>query len=371
MTTYRKGFLAFVVLGGFPDHCSQAFGGFNWFRPNTFREGRLENQSTRSVRISAIRGKILDRNGIPLADNRPSFSVDLFLEELSAKYQIAYNNASARLKTNINIQIAATEKQLGRKLKPQEKKLYALSEQYLAQLHQQTRYEVTTALLTSLAGRISQPINLSQTNFERWYEKSRVLPLPVLINLNKSQIARFEEQSSTVPGVDLEVRSLRYYPYGSLAAHLLGYLVRDDESNQGQARHYSYPLTDYVGRTGIEGLFDGDLHGEAGARSVTINNQGFRHSETIEAPPSPGENVVLTIDLNIQKAAEDAMRNELRRQLGQNAHAVAVVMDPRNGDILAMASHPAYDPNFFVQPMDPAAREAEWQSLKIPTESRS
>lgn len=351
-------FLAIVVLAGILILLT----GLWWVQlvSTKYFQKSLENQSTRSVRIPAIRGKILDRNGIPLADNRPFFSVDLFLEDLSGKYQSAFNSAASRLKTNINLQIAAKEKLLGRKLKPQERKQLAVSEQGLALLHQQTRYDATTALLASLGEKLSQPISLTQTNFEKWYEKSRVLPLPVLINLNQTQIARFEEQSGTVPGVDLDVTSLRYYPNGAMAAHVLGFLERDNQSDDVQSRHFSYPLTDYKGVTGVEGLFDDALHGTAGAKSVVVNNQGFRHSETIETPPSPGENVVLTIDFNIQKAAEAAMRTHL----GVNAHSAVVVMDPRNGDILTMASQPAYDPNFFVQPMDPAAREAQWELLQ-------
>jgi len=321
----------------------------------------LENQSTRSVRIPPVRGQILDRNGIPLADNQPLFTIDLFLEELSGKYQSAYRGAVNRLKTNVNSQIVIKEQQLHRKLNPAEQKKLMPTQAGLAELRQQVRYAVTCQLLAQLSEKLREPVTLSQTNFERWYEKSRVLALPVVMNLNQAQIARFEEQSTSLPGVDLEVRSLRHYPHGSIAAHLLGYLQRDDQAGDFPGRHYSYPLTDYNGVTGIEHMFDEDLHGAAGVRSVIINNQGFRQPlETMETPPVPGENLVLTLDYNIQKAAEDA----LRTHLGVNSHCVAIVMDPRNGDVLAMASHPSYDPNFFVQPMDPAVRESQWQALQ-------
>lgn len=169
-------FLAVVVLAGM----AILLGGLWWVQlvSTKYFQTKLENQSTRSVRLPAIRGKILDRNGIPLADNRPAYSIDLFLEELSGKYQTAYNRASAQLKTNINLQVAAKEKLLGRKLKPDEKKRFAVSELYLTQLRQQTRYDVTCGLLASLGQKISQPVSLPQTNFERWYKNHAFFPCP-------------------------------------------------------------------------------------------------------------------------------------------------------------------------------------------------
>ena len=114
-------------------------------------QGKLEIQSTRSVRIPAVRGKILDRNGRSLAENRPVYNIDLYLEELSKSYQHAYSKALDLAQTNINLQKAAKEKQLGRKLSAQEKKAYVLSEQFREQLRRQTRYEVTSNLIAGLS----------------------------------------------------------------------------------------------------------------------------------------------------------------------------------------------------------------------------
>jgi penicillin-binding protein 2 len=316
-------------------------------------QGRLEHQSIRTVGIPAIRGKILDRNGKPLAENRPAYSIDLYLGELSRSYQRAYSKDLSVIQTNLHLQLLARQKQLGRKLTAQEKKEFILSEQFKNQLEKQARYEVACNLLASLSAKLLQPVGITQSNFEKWYDKSRVLPLPVLANLNSSQIARFEEQSSSVPGVDLDVESIRFYPYGNTAAHLLGYLSHEDASDE---QNYNFPAAGFAGASGIEKIYDNDLHGEAGERSVVINNYGFRQSETVGSPPVPGQNIILTIDADVQKAADIALQS----RAGQSLHGAVIVMDVRNGDILAMASAPTFNPNHFVQHPDPQVWEQEW-----------
>ena len=180
--------------------------------------------------------------------------------------------------------------------------------------------------------------------------------MPVLASLKPEQVARFEEQSVDVPGMDLGVQSVRYYPNGAVAAHLLGYLQRNNDSSQGELAEYNYRLEDYVGISGIERLFDKELRGNAGAKSVVVNNLGYRQGETVWSPAEAGQNVVLTINLDIQKAAESALKSA-----GADAHAAAVVMDVRNGDILAMASSPTYNPNHFVQRPAPEIWAQEYE----------
>src|ERR1700722_3054484 len=128
-------FLAFVVLGGF----LILLGGLWWVQlvSTKYFQGRLEHQSTRTVGIPAVRGRILDRNGRPLAENRPAYSVDLYLDELSKNYQTVYYKRLGEIQTNLYLQALAKEKQLGRKLKPEEKKGFALSTQFKNQLEKQ------------------------------------------------------------------------------------------------------------------------------------------------------------------------------------------------------------------------------------------
>lgn len=344
-------FLAFVVLGGILILLT----GLWWVQlvSTKYFQGRMEHQATRTIGIPAVRGRILDRNGRPLAENRPAYSIDLYLGELSRNYQKAYNQQLALIQTNLHLQALAKEKQLGHKLTADEKKAFLLSQSFKTQLEKQVRYAVTSNLLAGISAKLQQPLTLTQSNFEKWYDKSRMLPMPVVANLNPMQIAKFEEHSATIPGVDLNVQSVRFYPNGSSGAHLLGYLSHEDVSEETS---YNFPAAGFTGAAGIEKIYDDQLHGEPGERSVIINNYGFSHSETVGAPPVPGQNVVLTIDADIQKAADTA----LLTHAGQNLHGAVVVMDVRNGDILALASAPTYNPNHFIQHPDEATWQREW-----------
>jgi penicillin-binding protein 2 len=314
----------------------------------------LENQSIRTVLIPAVRGKILDFEGRPLAENRPSYNIDLYLEELSKNYQAAYTNALGHAKQALALRRDIRQKQLGRKLSALELRQFAVTKQIVTNLQQETRYAVTSNLVTELSSHLQEPIPFTEKEFQASYFKARALPMPILSSLTPVELARFEEQSAGEPGMDLEVQSMRFYPNGTVAAHLLGYLNHDDESEDSDATaHYSYRLPDYRGETGIEGLFDKELRGMSGEKSVVVNYLGYRQSESIWQPPEPGDNVVLTIDLDIQKAADEALE-----KAQANVRGAVVVMDAQTGDILAMASAPSYDPNLRIHP-DPATKAQE------------
>jgi penicillin-binding protein 2 len=165
------------------------------------------------------------------------------------------------------------------------------------------------------------------------------------------------EKGSDDPGVDLDVQPTRTYPYTNVAAHVLGYLRPDTVRSEDDDFQFSYPLPTFVGRSGVESVFDEELRGKNGVKSILVNNIGYRQKEEIWAPAQPGENIYLTIDLAIQKATDQAMRS-----LGTNGRAAAIVMDVRNGDILATSSYPSYDPNLF---MDSVSSE-EWERLSDP-----
>jgi penicillin-binding protein 2 len=141
------------------------------------------------------------------------------------------------------------------------------------------------------------------------------------------------------------LQAARIYPFGPTAAHLLGYLQSDDRSVEGEDADFNYRLPDYRGLVGIEGRCDAELRGRAGAESVLVNNLGYRQSETVLDAPEPGRNVVLTIDLDLQRAAAESFA----RHQGAEARGAVVVMDVNSGDVLAMVSSPTFDPNDFAQ----------------------
>jgi penicillin-binding protein 2 len=304
-----------------------------------------ETQAYRSVRIPAVRGKILDREGRVLAENRPRYNLSLYLDDLRKPFDTAYGQLRKSALATQKQAIAAQEKKLGRSLTKAERKQFAFTTTEIQSFRAQSRLSVANDLAAQIGRQLGQPVPLDAKNFERAYETRLALPYPLLKNLNEEQIARFEEKFTNGFGADLELQAARVYPSGTTAAHLLGYLRSDDSSQEGEESYFSYRLPDYRGVVGIEAGFDAQLRGTAGAESVLVNNLGYRQSENIWSQPEPGHNVVLTIDLDIQQAAE----RSLAAHRGADARGAVVVMDVRNGDVLAMASSPTFDPNDFAQ----------------------
>ena len=282
--------------------------GLWWVQVVSFRDYQndLETQSFRTVRIPAVRGKILDRDGQVLAENRPTYNVSLYLEELRRPFARAYTSEVAHARAELKQEMLAEEKRLGHPLSKQQRKSFTLSASKKSSLQQLARYEVATNVVAQISQRLQQPISLNLTNFERHYETRLVLPYPLLLNLDLTNVARFEEQSTTPLGVDLEVQSTRFYPHQTTAGHLLGSLKRDDSSAEGEEAFFSYRLPDFRGAVGVEFGFDKELRGMAGAKSVQVNNIGYRTTENVWSPVEPGKNIVLTLDLFIQQAAERA-----------------------------------------------------------------
>ncbi len=319
-------------------------------------QDHLQTQAYRTVRIPAMRGKILDREGRVLAENRPSYNLSLYLDDLRQQFDDAYAPIRKQALTAQRQAIAAQEKKLGRSLTKVERKQFAFTAGQLQQLRAQSRLQVASALTAQLSQRLGEPVPLDAKDFEIAYERRRALPYPVLDNLNEAQIARFEETLTNGFGADLEMQPTRVYPNDSTAAHVLGYLRRDNDSMAGEEAYFSYRLPDYVGVAGIECIADAQLRGRAGEESVLVNNLGYRQSENVWIQPEPGHNVVLTIDLDLQQAAE----RSLAAHQGADAHAAVVVMDVRSGDVLALVSSPGFDPNDFPQGIS----QAKWDQLQ-------
>ncbi len=346
--------LAVMLAGGL----SVLLAGLWWVQIVSARkyESHLETQSYRTVRIPAVRGKILDRNGRVLAENRPRYNLGLYLDDLRKSFDAAYGQALAQARAGQKQRIAAEEKKLGHSLTKAERKQFALTPDLLKQLHEQSRFRVAAGVVEQVGLRLGKPLTLEAAEFNRHYETRLALPYPVLPNLNAVQIARFEEQYPGGPGVDLDLQPVRTYPFGTMAGHLLGYVLSDNSSAEGEDAFFSYRLPDYRGVAGVEAGFDAQLRGRAGAEAVLVNNLGYRQTnnvvyrqtENVWSQPEPGHNVVLTMDLDIQRAAE----RSLTAHQGADAGAAVVVMDVCTGDVLAMVSSPAINPDFSAN--DPA-----------------
>ncbi|NBV22883.1 MAG: hypothetical protein EBS05_13325 [Proteobacteria bacterium] len=287
------------------------------FSSRKFSES-LEDQSVRTVRLPAVRGKILDRNGQPLAENRPTYNVELYLAELGKYFHAEY----------LRIRPPAVRSRADRE-----------------KLESVARYNVVSNITTQVGEWLQQPQVIDQKLFQRHYNETRALPIPILQNLNASQVARFAERTGVFPGLELEIQPLRVYPHNTLAAHVLGALRKDDSSQEEEDAFYHYRLPDWKGMSGVEGIFDTQLRGTAGTKSMMVNRLGYRQQETLLRVPEPGDNLVLSLDIRLQQAVEQALVTSM---FGAQTRGAAVVMDVQTGDVLALASAPSFEPREFM-----------------------
>jgi penicillin-binding protein 2 len=254
--------------------------------------GRFQEASDKNrirVRpIAAPRGILFDRNGLPLVDNRPAFTLSLIPRELD---------------------------------------------------RDATQRDVTLGRLASL---LRIPFVELQDAVARVSPDS-ILPVRVRRGLSMDDVAKVEEWKLELPGVIVEVEPQRAYPNSRFAAHLLGYVreASDEQLKQGR-----YRRGDMVGQTGLERLLDEFLRGKDGGERIEVDAMGRQIRLVQSTEPHPGAQVITTVDRRVQEVAERAMEGK--------AGAV-VVMDPRNGDVLAMVSTPAFEIDRFTGTIDRSA----------------
>jgi penicillin-binding protein 2 len=169
--------------------------------------------------------------------------------------------------------------------------------------------------------------------------------------VSPSQVTALAEFSETLQGVQVEAEAVRNYPYGDLAAHVLGYTGEMSNQELGSRESQGYHLGDVIGQRGVEAAFEPQLRGEWGGEQVEVDRLGRVLKVLGRKPAQAGQDIQLTLDLNIQRAAEAALGNQT---------GAIVAIDPRNGAVLAMVSRPAFDPNLFSTHMT----DAQWQQLQ-------
>jgi len=250
-------------------------------------EAKLDIQSLRRVRLPGVRGKIYDRNGLCLADNRPMYSIAIFPEEM--RRPGAWSNTVNK----------------------------------------------TMAVMEEVAEIIGKEPVLERKNIAAHIKRRLPLPLLAWKDIDERTMARLAEQGTELDGVDIYTQATRIYPGESYTSHLLGYVGRADPDLTEDIR-YNYYLPEMAGRAGLEKHFDPFLRGRAGGTIVQIDVRGYRHGEMFRRAPEPGGDIRLTLDMEVQLLAHQA--------LSTNRGAV-VVLDPNNGDVLAMVSSPAFDAN--------------------------
>ena len=263
-----------------------------------------ESNRLRFVPVAAPRGAILDRNGKVLVSNTPSFSVAVIPQDV-------------------------TDKDL-------------------------------------LIGNLSRYLNLNRKEIDdKWNKgqgRAKYYPLVVASGISRDQMEFLEENRLTLSGVNIEMKPVRAYANGELAAHLLGYLAEISEDELGSERYKDYNAGDYTGKSGIEKSWESYLHGTDGGRQIEVDARGRFLRTVEESGSSVGNTVMLTIDLQMQKVVEEA--------LGDRAGA-AVAMDVNTGEILAFASSPSFDPALFTGRMPPEKWKEYLEDQRHPLENKA
>lgn len=216
--------------------------------------------------------------------------------------------------------------------------------------------EITPSLVDDLEGTIEalgEVVNIEprdKRRFRKLLEESRRFDsLPIRTRLTDDEVARFTAQRYRFPGVDVRARLIRHYPHGEVASHVVGYIGRINQREKEDIEEWpedeqaNYRGTDYIGKLGAEQHYERELHGITGFDRVETSAGGRAVRSLANTPATPGNTVVLAIDIKLQKLVED-MFGERRGAL--------VAIDPRNGEVLAFVSKPTFDPNLFVEGID-------------------
>ena len=191
--------------------------------------------------------------------------------------------------------------------------------------------------------------------FKRLREESRSFDsLPIRTRLSDEEVARFSAQRYRFPGVEIKARLFRQYPYGELASHVVGYIGRinakEKERIEEEDESGNYRGNEYIGKLGVELKYERELHGITGVNRVETSAGGRATRSLSSRQAIPGQNVVLSIDIQLQKLVED---------LFGNRRGALVALDPNTGEVLAFVSKPTFDPNLFVEGID----VENWQAL--------
>ncbi len=186
---------------------------------------------------------------------------------------------------------------------------------------------------------LHRPVEVTTADVLDHYHNRRMLPMDLATYLSPEEVEQVRGKSP--PGLVLRPVYLRFYPNGASAAHIIGYSGKTGAQPNGPLQPNELLWPDLEGREGLEKTFNEQLTGRHGVMNMTFDGKGNKTSERIVTPPVPGNNVVTTLDLHLQKLCEQNLAKEGKR-------GAMVIMDPWSGDVLAMASYPSFDPNLFV-----------------------
>ncbi len=221
--------------------------------------------------------------------------------------------------------------------------------------------EVTPSRINDLErtlDELAQVLEISvrdRKRFKKLLEESKSFEsLPIRTRLSDVEVAKFAANRFRFPGVEIKARLFRNYPFGELASHVIGYIGRINQEEKaridGSDDEANYQGTSYIGKLGVEQSFESQLHGTTGVEAVETSAAGRAMRRLSSQPATPGDTVVLTIDIKLQKLVEELF--------GEHRGAL-VAIDPKTGEVLAFVSKPTFNPNLFVDGID----AENWQEL--------
>jgi penicillin-binding protein 2 len=281
---------------------------------NEYYANLSQGNRIRTEPIPPSRGLILDRHGVVLADNLPAFQIELVREQVGDGQAL-----DAALAQMANIGLLRRE-------------------------------EVANIKRTILLHKVYESV-------------------PIKLQLNDEEMALFAVHRYQFSGVDIRPRLARHYPLREIAVHAIGYVSAINEQDLKQIDSAEYAGTSLIGKLGVEGAYEQQLHGKPGFKEVLVNaagrpveKQGDFAPQLASRPPVAGQDLILGLDIRVQKVAEDAL-------IGKRGSVVA--LDPLTGDVIALASTPGFDPNNFVRGLSVAEFGALQNNIDIPLLNRA
>ena len=225
----------------------------------------------------------------------------------------------------------------------------------LAQSFSAYTLEVTPSKVKNLEDTIEQLSALveitsrDRKRFRKLLDESKNFEsMPLRTRLSDEEVARFAVNRYRFPGVEIKARLFRQYPFGELASHVIGYIgrINDDDIDRIDERNETanYKGSDYIGKVGIELSYESELHGTTGLEEVEVDAGGRAVRVISRTPPISGNNLKLSLDIKLQQVAEAAFGDK---------RGALVALDPNTGEVLSFVSKPGYDPNLFVEGIDP------------------
>mgnify|MGYP004724714863 FL=1 len=324
----------------------------------SYRE-QSNTRLSRSSVIKAARGSILDRSGNELAGVKTENNIEIYktnisdeelnksvlnLVELLNKYEIGYDDTFPVKINPFEFTISGDEL-------TNWKKKYKIAEEATAEeafYKFKNKYEITNDNVEEIRKIISIRYIITTTGY------SATKSITIATNVNEEVVAQISERNSDFPGVSISTNAARTYLAGNLAAHVIGYTgkIKEDEYN---ANKDIYSIDDIIGKTGIEYVFEKYLKGTDGEKQVEMSVDGTITGETVAKNAIAGSDVVLTIDSNLQKVTQDSLENCINKirsggfaQTYDAQGGAAVVMNVNTGEVLATASYPTFEPQWFV-----------------------